>query len=147
MNMARLAVLFLVLLLGAPASRAEQAITVGEYTIHYNALSTEALDPAVAKTYGIQRSRSRALLNVTLLKKNMGISGQPVRGKVKATAANLNAQLRTIDMREITESGAIYYIGEVAVSNEDTLKFTVEVTPEGATEPAVIRFDQQFFTK
>lgn len=128
-------------------SAAEQAVSVGDYTIHYNALPTEMLDPAVAQQYGIRRSKSRALLNVSVLKKNMGLTGQPVRADVKATAINLSAQLRTIEMREISEGGAVYYVGEVPVSHEEMLKFNIEVKPEGESEPAVIRFDQQFFTR
>ncbi|MCC7413449.1 MAG: DUF4426 domain-containing protein [Gammaproteobacteria bacterium] len=133
-------------LLAAPVP-AEQSVTVGEHTIHYNALPTDMLNPAVAKSYGIKRSHSRALLNVSVLKKTSGLTGQPVRAKVRASATNLNAQLRSIDMREITEQGAIYYIGEVPVSDGETLKFKLEVTPEGMNEPAEISFDQEFFTE
>jgi hypothetical protein len=131
----------------SPGARAEQSATFGDYTVHYNALPTEVLEPSVAKLYDIRRSQSRALLNVAVLKKKMGLTGQPVRAEVKATATNLSAQLRNIEMRELNEQGAIYYIGELPVAHEETLKFTIEVTPDGETEPFVTRFDQQFFTR
>ena len=136
-----------IIALTSPGVHAEQSATFGDYTIHYNALPTEVLDPSIAKLYNIRRSQSRALLNVSVLKKKMGLTGQPVRAAVKATATNLSAQLRSIEMRELSEQGAIYYIGELPVAHEETLKFTIEVTPDGETEPFVARFDQQFFTR
>jgi len=130
----------------APAV-AEQAVTVGDYSIHYNALPTDALTAEVARTYGIKRSRARALVNVSVLKRNMEVTGQPVPARVEAQAINLNSQLREIPMRKVEEGSAIYYIGEVGVSDGETLKFTLTVQAEGMTEPAVVRFDQQFFTE
>ena len=45
---------------------AENAETFGDYTIHYNALSTESLSPDIAKTYGIRRSKNRGLVNIAV---------------------------------------------------------------------------------
>lgn len=124
---------------------AEQAVSTGDYTIHYNAVPSELLEPAVASAYDIRRSRNRALLNVSVLKKNMGLTGQPVRARVTASATNLNAQLRQVPMREIADQGAIYYIGLVPIHDQEVLKFTIEVQPEGEDAPTVVRFEQQFF--
>ena len=126
---------------------AEQSVTFGDYTVHYSAFTTDLLQPEVAKAYQITRSRSRALLNTSVLKKLMGTTGQPVRATVKATVTNLSAQLRTIAMRELNDKGAIYYIGEFPVANEETLRFKLEVTPEGESAPYTATFDQQFFTE
>jgi hypothetical protein len=125
---------------------AEQSTTFGDYTIHYNAFPTTILDASIAKSYNISRSKNRALLNIAILKKVMGTTGSPVTAKVVVTAANLSDQLREIPMREITEKGAIYYIGEMSVANQETLKFKVEVTPEGQSESYTVNFMQQFFT-
>ena len=38
--------------LSLPAS-AERSVSFGDYTIHYNALPTEVLEPSVARAYGI----------------------------------------------------------------------------------------------
>lgn len=137
----------LVLALIANTASAEQSATFGDYTVHYNALPTEMLEPSIAKLYKIRRSKNRALLNVSVLKKKMGLTGQPIKAEVSATATNLNGQLRKVDMRELSDKGAIYYIGELTVSNQETLKFTLEVTPEGQSESFVARFEQQFFTE
>jgi len=49
---------------------AQQSQDFGEYVVHYNALNTNLITPQVAQAYGIRRSSSRALLNITVLKKD-----------------------------------------------------------------------------
>jgi hypothetical protein len=134
-------------LLAALPARAEQSATFGDYTVHYVAFTTDILTAEVAKEYRIQRSKSRILLNVSVLKKVMGTTATPVRAQVTATATNLSAQLRELEIRELSSDGAIYYIAETGVTNEETLKFTVRVLPEGLTEPFTVSFEQQFFTR
>jgi hypothetical protein len=137
-----------ILLAAAPlVAGAEQAKVFGDYTVHYSAFNTDILSPEVAKSYKIQRSKNRALLNISVLKKLMGTTGQPVKASVKATATNLSSQLRELDVRELEEDGAIYYIAQTAVANEETLRYNVSITPEGESTPFTFSFDQQFFTE
>jgi len=125
---------------------AERSDDFGDYQIHYNALTTNLIDPSVARAYGIIRSKNRALVNVAVLRRVMGMAAQPVKAKVSAEAVNLNAQLRTIEMRELNDAGAIYYIGEIPVSNNETLTFSIEVTPEGEASSHKTSFTQEFYT-
>jgi hypothetical protein len=127
---------------------AQQSQDFGNYVVHYNSLNTDMLLPQVAKGYGIQRSSSRALLNITVLKKNMDNSGTPVKASVTASGTNLTGQRREIDIREIKDTeGAIYYIGEFTVHNMETYNFTVNVRPEDEADPVVVKFRQQFYTE
>jgi hypothetical protein len=127
---------------------AQQSQDFGDYVVHYNALNTNMLPPQVAQGYGIKRSSSRALLNVTVLKKVMNNPGTPVDAKVTATGTNLTGQLREIDIREVRDpEGAIYYIGEFPVHNLETYQFDLKVAVEGEDEPLVVRFRQQFYTE
>jgi len=140
------------LLLGAlsiaPTGEAQQSQDFGEYVVHYNALNTKLIPPQVAQGYGIQRSSSRALLNVTILKKVMGSPGTPVGASVTATGTNLTGQTRTIDMRRADDSeGAIYYLGEFPIHNLETYRFDIEVKIEGHDDPLVVKFQQQFYTE
>lgn len=127
--------------------KAEQSRDFGDHTVHYSAFTTDILSPEVAKSYGIRRSSNRILLNISVLKKVMGTSARPVRAAVKATATNLSAQLRELEMRELNEHGAIYYIGELKVDHKETLKFDLAITPEGAEDTFNFSFTQQFFVK
>ncbi len=139
---------FALLLSIAPfAVHAEQSKNFGDYVIHYNALATGELSPAIAQNYGITRSKNRALLNVTVLKKMLGTTGQPVTATVKATAINMSRQLQTLDVREVREGNATYYLAEIDINDQETLDINIDVTPAGQDQTAHIEFRQQFFTR
>lgn len=127
---------------------AQQAMEFGDYTVHYNAMNSSMLTPEVAKAYAIRRSDSRALVNISVLKKTDTQMPKAVKAKVTATGRNLTGQTRTVEIREIDEGdGAIYYIGELSVRNMETFDFTVLVTPEGNDRPYTVKFRQQFYTE
>jgi hypothetical protein len=134
-------------LVAAPSfSAAERSEEFGEFQVHYNALTTGLIEPSVARAYGIIRSKHRALINIAVLRRVMGTPAKPVQAVVKVEAVNLSAQLRSIEMRELSDAGAIYYIGEFPISNNDNLTFNVEVTPDGSETAHAISFKQEFFT-
>jgi hypothetical protein len=139
---------FLLLTLLSPLGvLAENSQDFGDYVIHYNALATDMLPPAVARDYHITRSQNRGMLNITVLKKVLGSPGQPVHARVEASARNLAGQDRTINMREIREGNAIYYIGEFGVANEETLKFKVRARPQGERDFFEVELSQDFYTR
>lgn len=125
---------------------AEQSKQFGEYTVHYSAFTTDILSPIVAEKYDIRRSKNRALLNISILKKVMGTTGKPVKAKIEASATNLSSQLRQLKIRELTEPGAIYYLAETSVNDGETLKFTLHITPEEGESSYSFTFYQQFAT-
>jgi hypothetical protein len=116
----------------------------GNYVLHFNALRTDALTPEIARTYNIARSANRALLNISIVKKVEGTPGVPVAGTVSAQAVNLNGQFKDLTLREIREGDAIYYIGDVPVSNDETLVFTVDATPASESSRFSVRFQREF---
>lgn len=127
---------------------AQQAQNFGEYSVHYNALNSSLITPQVAKAYGIRRSDSRALINISVLRKAGDQPATAVKALVTASGRNLTGQTRSIDMREINDGdGAVYYIGELSVRNMETFDFTVLVTPEGESRPSTLKFRQQFYTE
>jgi hypothetical protein len=119
----------------------------GDYVVYFNALSTDLLDADIAGEYEIIRSKNRVLLNIVM--EHRPAIGVPtvVPGLVKASAANLNGQLRNLLTREIREADAIYYIAETQVVNGESLIFTIEATPESASTPLVVRFQKQFYVE
>jgi Domain of unknown function (DUF4426) len=130
----------------ASVATAEQATDVGDAVVHYNAVITDFFNPRIAKLYGIKRSKNRALLTVTVLKKHMGLASLPVKADITASAVNLRNQIKDLNLREITDGGAIYYISEFPVSNEETLDFTLNITPTDG-ETSTIKFRQHFYTQ
>ncbi len=119
---------------------------IGDYVVHFSAQSTDQLPPAVARAYNIVRSKNRAMLNVSIIRKSDKL---PVAGNVTVKTVNLTGQLKNITMRKIEEPGetvAIYYIGETPVANRETLVFDIRVTPEGAGKASDVRFKREFYT-
>jgi len=122
---------------------AESSQMVGNYIVHYNAISTESLPPAVARAYGITRSKNRGLLNISVLKKGGGFEG--VEADIDVSATNLTGQLRDINLRKIQEQKAIYYISEFSVADRETLDFSIKVTTADK-QTGNMKLRQQFFS-
>ncbi|MDQ7016734.1 MAG: DUF4426 domain-containing protein [Gammaproteobacteria bacterium] len=127
-------------------SHAGVPINFGPYIIHYNAINTEILDRTVAKSYGIKRSKYRGMMNIAVIKKTAGTIGVPVEATITAYARNLNGQIHPLELRELHEQGAIYYIAEFTVQQHEVLNFVINVTPEKTGPSIPINFSQQFFT-
>ncbi|MBI5462014.1 MAG: DUF4426 domain-containing protein [Gammaproteobacteria bacterium] len=130
----------------AASARAENSQDFGDYVVHFNALTTDLLQPKVATEYNIKRSGSHAMLNIVVLRKVLGATGQPVTATVTGMATTLNGQQRTLNLREIREPNAIYYIADFDVGNEEILTFKLDVRPEGEKTAYQVQFRQQFFT-
>lgn len=117
----------------------------GDYVVHFNAISTDQLTPEVARTYDIVRSRNRAMLNVSIVKKVPGSPGQPVPGSVAALVTNDTGQVKNATLRELREGEAVYYIADFPVSDAETVVFTVDVTPINETSRFSVRFTRTFY--
>jgi len=127
---------------------AQQSQTFGQYEIHYNVINSNQIPAQVAQGYGIQRSSSRALVNITVMDKSGGGQGEPIKAVVNTHAINLTGQRRDVDMREISEpDGGIYYIGELPIHNMENYNFKVTVSVEGEAKPFEFAFRQQFYTE
>ena len=124
-----------------PAGATNQVI--GDHVVHFNAMTTDQLTPEIARAYNFVRSKNRAMLNVSVVNASDNSS---VAADVTVKAVNLTGQLKNVPMRMIEEQEAIYYIGEVAVANRETLIFDISVTPDGVDSPSEVRFKRQFFT-
>lgn len=116
---------------------------IGDHIVHFSALTTDNLPPEVARAYGIVRSPNRAMLNVSVLDES---DNSAVEADVSVKTVNLTGQLKNVTMRQINEQDAIYYIGELAVANRETLIFDISVRPDGVATASDVRFKRQFFT-
>lgn len=117
----------------------------GNYEVHYNALRTDELTADIARVYGIQRSRNRVMLNVTVLRKEAEHAPRkPVEATVAVDAYNLNGQLKDLQMRRVSEGEAIYSIGEVSIAGAEILVFDIMVTPTGESQPFNVKLKREF---
>jgi hypothetical protein len=147
MTICRLLLTFACFIGLASAVQAEQSQDFGPYVVHYSAITTDTLLPEVARQYDISRSRNRAVLTMTVLKKVMNTTGTPIDASIAGNATNLSAQMRKLSFRAIKEGNAIYYISEFPVADRETLNFNLQVIPAGETQPLTVSFRQQFFTE
>jgi len=125
----------------------ESSKDFGEYVLYFNALNTDQLSPDIAREYGIVRSKSRAMLNVSIHRKLANGQSEAVTGGVSASAINLNGQLKTMTLREVREDTAIYYIGELAITDGEVLIYTIDAMPSNDPSRFTVRFKKQFFVE
>jgi hypothetical protein len=123
----------------------ESAKDFGDYVLYFNAINTDQLSPDIAREYGIVRSKSRAMLNVSIHHKLPDGRAEAVTGAVSASATNLNGQFKTMTLREVREEDAIYYIGELAITDGEVLIYTIDATPINDPSRFTVRFKKQFF--
>ncbi len=142
-----LAGVVLLLLIGLPlVAGAQQAEDFGAYQVHYSAINTSQLTPEVARAIGVQRSSSRALLNLAVMRKHDDRLDEPLRARIRVEATNIAGQRRDVELTEVREQEAIYYLGSFRFHNEERLTFQVEVEPlDGPGGVRRFRFQQQFF--
>ena len=121
----------------------ETSKDIGNFVVHFSAQSTDQLTTEIARAYDIVRSKDRAMLTVSIVRK---ADNRTVPGTVVVKTVNLTGQMKNIVLRRIDEQDAVYYIGETSVANRETLVFDITVTPEGATAPSEMRFKREFYT-
>jgi len=117
-----------------------------DYIVHYSAFTADTLHPEIAQTYEIQRSPSRGVLNIVVMRKE-GDKTIPVRAEIQASAVNLNEQLKRFRVREVAEGNAIYYLADFPVTHKEVLDFDLTVSPEQSSRQLGLEFRQQFFTR
>lgn len=130
-----------------PAQSSGESFKVsGDYEMHYNALRTDQLTVDIARAYGIERSKNKVMLNVSVLRKATG-SNTVLSSDAEITviARNLSGQLKDLQLRRIAESSATYYIGEVSFSGAETLVFEIKAIPAGMTIPIEATLTREFF--
>jgi hypothetical protein len=139
--------LVLLLLVGlmSTGAFAQNSLHQGEFEVHFSALASTTLSPQIARQYAITRSSSRALLNVAILRQHDDGGTSAVTAHITGSATNLAGQRQNLTLREVREGDAIYYLAEPRTSEGETLRFELDVIPEGSDRVIDIRFEQQFF--
>lgn len=121
--------------------------TFGDFTIYYSAFTSDSMQPSMAKAYNIIRSKNRAILSISIQKKSLAPVGTPVKADIAVKATNLTGQLKNIEVREVDEGSAVYYISEFHVAHEEILDFTLTAKSKQFDKALVVKFRQQFYTK
>ncbi|WP_337840923.1 DUF4426 domain-containing protein [Rheinheimera sp.] len=121
---------------------AEQKKTLGNWDVHYMALDSTMLDPAIAKTYGIERSHLNALLNISVLN---SVDQQPQQVEIQGNVKDLFGKTTVLSFKQVTEGKAVYYLAQLPVRNEQHLTFVIDIR-QGTTQQQ-LQFSQTFYTE
>jgi len=137
--------IFMIFCLATLSAQAEQADTVGDYKVHYNAINSTLIQPEVASQYKILRSRFEGVINIAVQKKIDNVyTGIPA--SLSGTASNLLGQQQKLTFTEIHEGKAIYYLSNFHFSNEETFKFKIDVKSNDGKLNHSVKFQRKFFT-
>jgi len=136
--------LMLLALLLPRTGHADQSTSFGDFVIRYSAISTDQLFPAVAKTYGIERSTRNGLVNIAIEKKDADGEGAMIAAAVDGSVADLTGHSKAIRFRETSEEGAVDYLGEFPIDGSGTYVFRINVTPHGQARPYTVTFNRDY---
>ncbi|VXC97169.1 conserved exported hypothetical protein [Pseudomonas sp. 8Z] len=135
--MRRIIPLLIALCVALPAA-AERKQSFGDLDVHYSVFNSSFLQPDIAAASGLTRSKTQGVVNVAVLKAGKASTAQ-VSGQVK----NLLGQDTPLTFRQISESGAIYYVAQFPFSNREVMTFTLDVRQ--GEESHRITFNQEIF--
>ena len=141
--MGRLALLLLTACLSASAMAAdvikgERKETFGDVTVHYNTFNSTFLTPDIAKAAELIRSKNQGVINVSVIK-----DGKPLIANVTGTVKDLTSQSVPLNFKQVTEQGAIYYIAQYPVPQQETRTFEIKV--QNGDKINTINFNQELF--
>lgn len=124
--------------MAADAIKSERKEVFGDVTVHYNTFNSTYLQPDIAKSAELIRSKTQGVINVAVLKAN-----KPVIAQVSGTVKDLTSNSIPLKFKQITEQGAIYYIAQFPVEQQETRTFTINVQTGGDTNS--FSFNQELF--
>ncbi|NRB24835.1 DUF4426 domain-containing protein [Shewanella sp.] len=124
---------------------AEQKQKVGNYDIHYVALSSTFLTPSIAKSYGIKRSSYIGIVNISVLDTSQE-GNPPVPVEISGIANNLLDARINLKFREIREGEAIYYVAEVPFRDDQEINFKVAIKYNNKLNTQ-LKFKQKFYVE
>ncbi|MBD9600831.1 DUF4426 domain-containing protein [Pseudomonas sp. PDM10] len=124
--------------MAADVIKGERKETFGDVTVHYNTFNSTFLTPDIAKAAGLTRSKNQGVINVSVLK-----DGKPLTAEVSGSVKDLTSQTLPLKFKQITEQGAIYYIAQFPVDQQEVRTFDIKV--QNGDKINTINFNQELF--
>lgn len=121
-------------------ANAEQKTQLGPWDVHYIAMPSTLIDPAIAKTYQLERTKYQGLVNISVLKTS-DQSAQQV--SIEGVAKNLLGQQKELVFREVVEGKAVYYLAQLAYRNEERVTFTLQIKQGDISQQ--LQFNHTFY--
>ncbi|MHC8290150.1 DUF4426 domain-containing protein [Pseudomonas sp. XS1P51] len=124
--------------MAADVIKGERQETFGDVTVHYNTFNSTFLTPDIAKAAELTRSKKQGVINVSVIK-----DGKPQTAQVSGTVKDLTSQSVPLEFRQITETGAVYYIAQYPVPQQEIRTFEIKV--QTGDKINTINFNQELF--
>lgn len=120
----------------------------GGVVLRSSTVASDRISPEAARSYGIDQSSDRAILNVVLLTTQAGIPAT-LPALVWASTRSLTGEQRVIEMREVRENDRVSYMGTYAFEPREVIDFEVTAQPTGATpqEPLTLRYRERMWAR
>ncbi|MFW0757091.1 DUF4426 domain-containing protein [Pseudomonas sp. H11T01] len=124
--------------MAADEIKSERKEVFGDVTVHYNTFNSTYLQPDIAKAAELTRSKNQGVINVAVLK-----ADKPAIAQVSGSVKDLTSKVVPLKFKQITEQGAIYYIAQYPVEQQETRTFTINVQTGSDTNS--FSFNQELF--
>jgi uncharacterized membrane protein len=124
--------------MAADVIKGERQETFGDVTVHYNTFNSTYLTPDIAKSAELIRSKTQGVINISVIK-----DGKPQMAQVSGSVKDLTSQSVPLTFKQITEQGAVYYIAQYPVPQQETRTFEIKV--QTGDKINTINFNQELF--
>ncbi|MHA6198417.1 DUF4426 domain-containing protein [Pseudomonas wadenswilerensis] len=124
--------------LAADAAKPERKEVFGDVTVHYSVFNSTFVQPATAQAADLVRSKEQGVINVTVLK-----AGKPGVASVSGSYTDLTSRQTPLTFKQVSDQGAIYYLAQFPVKQQETLTFSIKVG-SGETSNS-FSFNQEVF--
>ena len=123
-------------------AHAENMKKMDDINVHYMAINSTFLTPEIAKAYGLERSRYKGLINISVLDNSQ--KGNPAKSVIlTGKARNDVGQIKSLEFTEVKEGDAVYYLAQVNYANEETIYFDINISDKGKQHN--LKFSQKFY--
>jgi hypothetical protein len=103
----------------------------GDYEMRYGIVPASELPAEVARTYGINRSKDRVVVNLSVLRRRVDALPLPIDADVAGDWATLTGEPQALEFRPIREGDAISYIAELTLTGQGAITFRLRARPPG----------------
>ncbi len=124
-------------------SLAEQKQDFANLEVHYIALPSTFLEPYIATQYGLKRSKYTGLVNISVLDKNQ--QSIAIEADLIGSGRNLIGQKEQLKFKKIKEGKSIYYIATYPFTNEEIVKFDIQIKAQNNTNR--LKFQHKFYVE
>ena len=122
----------------ADAIKGERKEVFGDVTVHYNTFNSTFIQPDIAKAAELIRSKNQGVINVSVIK-----AGQPMVASVTGSVKDLTSKTVPLNFKQVTEQGAIYYLAQYPVDQQEVRTFEIKV--QTGDKINTINFNQELF--